>query len=414
MRCETIRRREWECLRKSSLRTNAAIFRNPPYSVGRSDDQWAIPPYKGRALGVREARVQEADEPSGACRGQKMASPADSSLSEGVAHRGSSGPSAASVSAGVPQESRGAGNVAGKGNRVVIAEEDEEAPRARVMEPPVPIKQPCRPVQLLLEESSARVDPLTVCGAENVMPSSVTFSSPHGESLGFQYEKAVVGDVQSETEASGMRGARAAVRGLMIDRSSSASEGGVRGRHGQGGGSHSPVSAPRDGAVGGGMSCLSLRRVDVDPSHAVGAGLEVTECDIDVHRDDDDYDFSGSSNFSRRFFRDALRVKRLLETLERSDASAGGGLGEEETPDRFLDSLGLVEFKPLAQRLVVALESSQESLFGDPCLSVAEPRTNRALRDQVGCLTYQAMRLDDLGDSKEGDGVRGQENPSPV
>lgn len=381
---------------------------------------------------MREARVQEAAEPPGACRGQKTPSASDSSLSEGVAHRGSSRLSTASVSAGVPQESPGAGNVAEKRDhlgeretdisanqdRVVVSEEDDETPRARIMEPPVPIKQPRRPVQPLLEQSPGRVDPLTARGVENVMPSPVTFSRPRGETLGFQHEKSVVGEVPSETEASGMRGARA-VGASVIGRPSSAPEGGVRGQHGQGpvdpvqdrdgpkgyplfGPRHGGGGSQRDRALGGRMGCHSPRnRVDFcsrDPSHDVGASPEVTECDSDAHGDDDDYDLCGNSNFSRRFFRDASKVKRLLETLERTDASAGDGL-EDEDPDRFLDSLGLVEFKPLAQRLAVTLESAPESLFADPCLSVAEPRTNRALRDQASRLAYQAMRLDDIDNS---------------
>lgn len=336
---------------------------------------------------MREARVQEVDGPLGVSRGHKTPSPADGSLLEGVAHRGYSQPSAASMSAGVPQESCGAGNAVEKGNLDMIFEandrrNEETTPMARSMEPPIPIKQPRRPVQPLLEQSSARVDPLTARGVENVIPSPDKFSSPHGEPLGFQYEKAVVGNVQSETESSGMRGARAVI-GLMIDHPSSAPEGGVHGQRGQGGGSPSPVLDPRDVAVADGMRFLSSRdRADFDSSHTVGAIPGVAECDID------DYDLRESSNFLRHFFRDASRVKRLLESLEKTDASAGDGLVDEEDADRFVDSLGLVEFKPLARRLAVTLVSLPEGLFADPCLSVVEPRTNRALRDQVGRLTY--------------------------
>lgn len=92
----------------------------------------------------------------------------------------------------------------------------------------------------------------------------------------------------------------------------------------------------------------------------------------------------GSSQATRRLLQEALRVKRLLAAADRADASAAAdGLGERD-PARFLASLHLVELKPLAARLAEALDRAPESLVGaSAAAAVPEPRSTRALRDQV-------------------------------
>lgn len=95
----------------------------------------------------------------------------------------------------------------------------------------------------------------------------------------------------------------------------------------------------------------------------------------------------GSSEETRRLLHEALRVKRLLEKMDRIDASSAAdgendGLGDED-PECFLATLGLIELKPLAARLSEALDRAPESLLGGPSVAGPEPRTTRALRNQV-------------------------------
>lgn len=106
---------------------------------------------------------------------------------------------------------------------------------------------------------------------------------------------------------------------------------------------------------------------------------------------------TADADATKRLLQEAARIKRLLAAMERSDATAEGGADglENEDSARFISSLGLVELKPIEPRLEEALECAapptEDMLFsglggggGDPCVnSVPEPRTTRALRDQV-------------------------------
>ncbi|CAM9189783.1 unnamed protein product, partial [Sphacelaria rigidula] len=112
---------------------------------------------------------------------------------------------------------------------------------------------------------------------------------------------------------------------------------------------------------------------------------------------------------TKHLLEEAARIKRLLATMERSDAAAAAGedadgLGDED-PTRFLANLGLVELKPIAPRLEQALDNMAPPLLdllfdcgggggGDPSsVSAApEPRTTRALRDQVIALGKEVAR----------------------
>ena len=105
---------------------------------------------------------------------------------------------------------------------------------------------------------------------------------------------------------------------------------------------------------------------------------------------------SSSSEATRRLLREALRVKRLIDGMDKEDTAAAAAAGsssgavddnglKDEDPERFLASLGLVEPKPLSARLVEALDRAgpRAAVFGDPSAAVSEPRTTRGLRDQV-------------------------------
>ena len=110
-----------------------------------------------------------------------------------------------------------------------------------------------------------------------------------------------------------------------------------------------------------------------------------------------------SEDATEHLLREALRVKGLLANMDRADASTGDdGLGDDD-PGRFLASLGLVEFKPLAGRLAEALERTPQAMLGDPAVAVPEPRTARGLRDQVsfvrvccGCFRLISSSGDEL------------------
>ena len=90
-----------------------------------------------------------------------------------------------------------------------------------------------------------------------------------------------------------------------------------------------------------------------------------------------------SEDATENLLREALRVKGLLATMDRADASTGDEGLRDEDPGRFLAGLGLIELKPLAGRLGEALERTPEASLGDPAVAMPEPRTARGLRDQV-------------------------------
>ncbi|CAM9234588.1 unnamed protein product [Ectocarpus sp. 13 AM-2016] len=95
-----------------------------------------------------------------------------------------------------------------------------------------------------------------------------------------------------------------------------------------------------------------------------------------------------TSEATRRLLREALQVKRVLAEMDMADATGSAidsGL-EDEDPEKFLASVGLVELKPLSARLVEALERAPRPLLGNPSVAMPEPRTTRGLRDQVAAL----------------------------
>ena len=142
-------------------------------------------------------------------------------------------------------------------------------------------------------------------------------------------------------------------------------------------------------------STFEKRQTDLRKDN--GAGRTVDHQDRAAGTKDDYDGRCVNLEATRRLLNEASNVKRLLESMDRADVSAADadeGL-EDEVPDHFLDKLGLVEFKPLAQRLAMALDRAPEGLLADPSLCVAEPRTIRALRNQVrSCLITAESRVD--------------------
>lgn len=156
------------------------------------------------------------------------------------------------------------------------------------------------------------------------------------------------------------------------------------------------------GATGSGISTTMLDDED-DGAHHGWSGDRVENYGRNAREtpswwSSTETDVPGAEEATRRLLQEAARVKRLISNLEKADAAAaeGGidGLGEDD-PARFLASLRLVELKPLAPKLAEALEraapSSEGLMLGggsgggdsSSASGVPEPRTTRALRDQV-------------------------------
>ena len=121
-----------------------------------------------------------------------------------------------------------------------------------------------------------------------------------------------------------------------------------------------------------------------DGSDAGGAtgGSDVAECESrpGVERQGER---RRSEDATENLLREASRVKGLLATMDKADASTGNDGLRHEDPECFLASLGLVELKPLSGKLAEALDRTPQASLGDAAVAVPEPRTARGLRDQV-------------------------------
>lgn len=91
-----------------------------------------------------------------------------------------------------------------------------------------------------------------------------------------------------------------------------------------------------------------------------------------------------SSDATRRLLREAQRVQRLLETMDKADASGADDGLRHEDPLHVINALGLIDVKPLTAKLAHMLDRTPEALMGGGFSDgVPDARSTRGLRDQV-------------------------------